>query len=170
MEPDDEGRFESEIPRDIVENKAEGEAFKEIEKAENDPVSEPLDVIMGIRRFDGFEREVGGKTPAHEVGYGSGEGVESVEDNNKEKTSQNGVHLGNLGALFEVVQDRVLCELEEMVRIWGTERDGNEYLFVKLVDVVACFVLGLNDERVLLKTLGGGHGEDEGAQDKMKVR
>jgi len=139
LEPDDEGRFESEIPRDIVENKAEGEAFEEIEKAEDNPVSEPLDVIMGRRRFDGFEREVGGKTPTHEVGYGSGEGIESVEYDDEEKTSQNCVHFGNLGALFKIVQDRVLCEL-----------------FVKLVDVVACFVLGLNDERVLLKTLSGG--------------
>jgi len=57
-----------------------------------------------------------------------------------------------------------------MVRIWGTERDGNEYLFVKLVDVVGGFVLGLNDERVLVKSLGCGHGEDEGAQGRMQVQ
>ena len=30
--------------------------------------------------------------------------------------------------------------------------------------------MGLNDERVLLKSLGSGHGEDEGAQGKMQVQ
>ena len=47
MEPDDKEGLEGEVPRDIIEDDTEGERFKEVEKAKDDPVGEPLYVIMG---------------------------------------------------------------------------------------------------------------------------
>lgn len=60
LEPDYKERLEGEVPRDVVEDDTEREGFEEVEEAKDDPVGEPLYVIMGGRGFNGFEREVGG--------------------------------------------------------------------------------------------------------------
>jgi len=60
LEPDDKEGLESKVPRDIVEDDTEGEGFEEVEEAKDDPVGEPLYVVMGRGRFNGLERQVGG--------------------------------------------------------------------------------------------------------------
>lgn len=65
-------------------------------------------------RFDGLEGEVGGQTPSDEVRNGGGERVERVENDDKDESTNNGVGLGDLCALFEVVQDGVLGELRDV--------------------------------------------------------
>jgi hypothetical protein len=60
LEPDDEDGLEGEVPRDIVEDDTEGEGFEEVEETKDDPVGEPLYVIMRRGRFDGLEGEVSG--------------------------------------------------------------------------------------------------------------
>lgn len=66
---------------------------------------------MGGGRLDGLEGEVRGEGPADEIGDGGGEGVDGVEDGQEQQGAEDGVCLGDLGALLEVVEDGVLCEL-----------------------------------------------------------
>lgn len=67
LQPNNENCLEGVIPGDIVENKTDGETFKEVEEAEYDPVGQPLDVVMRRRGFEGLEGEIGRKTPANEI-------------------------------------------------------------------------------------------------------
>lgn len=55
------------VPRNVVEDDA-GEGLEEGEHAENDPVGEPLDVILGLRALESLEREVGRDEEADQVG------------------------------------------------------------------------------------------------------
>jgi len=47
LQPNDEDGLESIIPGNIIQNEANGEALKEVEKTEDSPVGQPLDVVMG---------------------------------------------------------------------------------------------------------------------------
>ena len=67
LEPNDEGRLEGEVPWDIVKDEPEGEGFHKVEEAENDPVGEPLNVVMRGGRFNSLEGEVGGEAPSNEI-------------------------------------------------------------------------------------------------------
>lgn len=49
LEPNDEQRLESKIPRNVVENDPASETFEESEETEHDPICEPLNVIMRRR-------------------------------------------------------------------------------------------------------------------------
>ena len=49
------------------------------------PVSEPLLVVVGTWRLDSLDREVGGQTPADDVGDGLGE-TEEVEEDQQDGT------------------------------------------------------------------------------------
>lgn len=62
--------------------------------------------------LDGTEGEVGGKSPADEVGDGGGEGVDEVEKSDEDDTTEDGVRLGHLRAFFEGVEGGVLGQLE----------------------------------------------------------
>lgn len=112
LEPHDEGGLEGEIPGEIVEDGAEGKALEEVEETEDDPVRKPLNVILMARGLQRLEGEVGGECPANEVGNGGGEGIEKVEEGDKEDYADEGIRLGDLRALFEVDQDGVLGELQ----------------------------------------------------------
>ncbi len=111
LEPGNEEGLEGEIPWDIVEDEPESDALGEIEKAEHDPVREPLNVILRRGRLNGLEGQICGESPADEVGDGSSEGVEYVQEHQEERATEYGVRLGNLCPLLEVEQDGVLCEL-----------------------------------------------------------
>jgi len=67
LEPDDKHRLEGEVPGNVVEDDWEGEGLEEVEEAEDDPVREPLDVVMRRRRLDGLEGEICGKAPSDEI-------------------------------------------------------------------------------------------------------
>jgi len=47
LEPDDQDRLEGKVPRDVVEEHAKGEAFQKVEEAKDNPVGEPLNIVMG---------------------------------------------------------------------------------------------------------------------------
>ena len=46
LEPEDEDGLEDEVPWDVVEDEAEGEGLEEVEEAKDDPVGQPLDVVI----------------------------------------------------------------------------------------------------------------------------
>lgn len=66
-EPDDGKGLDGVVPGNVVEDDA-GEGLEEGEHAENDPVGEPLDVILGLGALESLEREVGGDEETDEVG------------------------------------------------------------------------------------------------------
>ncbi len=111
LEPKNGDRLDCEVPRDVIQNNAESKRFQEIEKSKDDPICEPLDVIMSARTFNSPEGQVGGDTPTHKVGYRSSKGVERVKKDKKQQSANDAVRLGNLSALLEIVQDRVLGKL-----------------------------------------------------------
>jgi len=76
LKPDDEHGFHGEVPREIIQHNSDGETLDKVEETKNDPVGEPLDVILRRGCLDGFEREISRKKPADEIGYGSSEGVD----------------------------------------------------------------------------------------------
>ena len=111
LEPENEQALEGEIPGEVIEHNAEGEALEEVEEAEHDPVREPLDVVLVAGALKGLDGEVGGQSPADEIRDGGCEGVDRVEDGKENDGTEEGVALGHLGALLERVQDGVLGEL-----------------------------------------------------------
>jgi len=46
LEPNNEQRLESEIPRDVIKDNTKGEGLKEVEEAKDNPISEPLDIVV----------------------------------------------------------------------------------------------------------------------------
>jgi hypothetical protein len=117
LEPKNCDRLDCEVPRDVVQNNAESKRFQKVEESKDDPICEPLDVIMGTGAFNSLEGQVGGDTPTHKVGYRSSKGVERVKEDKKQQSTNNGVRLGNLGALLEIVQDWILGKLMSCVRL-----------------------------------------------------
>ena len=111
MEPDDEDGLEGEVPREVVQNHPEHEALSEIKQAKDDPICEPLDIILVSGALEGFEREECGKSPANEVGYGASEGVDKVEKSEEEETTKSEISFRHLCPLFKLVQDGIFREL-----------------------------------------------------------
>ena len=110
-EPEVADALEGKVPGDAVEDNVEGDRPDKVEEAEEDPVGEPLDVVLVSRGLKGLDGEEGGKGPSDEIRDGGGERVDGVEDSESENGSEEGVALGNLGALLEGVQGRILGEL-----------------------------------------------------------
>jgi len=75
LEPDDEDGLEREVPGEVVQDGAESNALEEVEETEDDPVCEPLDVILVAGGLEGLERQDGGNGPTDDVGDGPGQGV-----------------------------------------------------------------------------------------------
>lgn len=66
-EPDNGKGLYGVVPGNVVEDDA-GEGLEESEHAENNPVGEPLDVILRLGALKSLEGEVGGDEEADEVG------------------------------------------------------------------------------------------------------
>lgn len=66
-------------------------------------------MARGLERLEG---QVGGERPTDEIGDGGGEGVEEVEEADKEDYADEGIRLGDLRALLKVDKNGVLGELE----------------------------------------------------------
>jgi len=94
-----------------VEDDADGKRLEEVEEAKDDPVRQPLDVIILARGLEGAEAEVGGKSPADEVGGGCSEGVDEDEEGADDGGTEDQSGLGDLGAGLDVDEDRVAREL-----------------------------------------------------------
>lgn len=140
LKPDDECRLEGKVPGNVVENDREGQALKEVEETEDDPVGEPLDIVVGGGGLDGLEGEISWESPADEIGDGLRGSVEGMENDDEDDEANGGVDLGDLSSLLKVVESGELCEL-----------------LVELVDVDGGLVLRLDEDRVLLNFLCGGH-------------
>lgn len=62
-------------------------------------------------RLEGLEGQECGNCPTDEVGDGTGEGVDEVEEGKEEDTTENTVRLGDLCAFLELRQHGVFGEL-----------------------------------------------------------
>ena len=124
LEPEDEDALEGKVPGEVVEDDAEGKGLEEVEEAKDDPVRQPLDIVLVAGGFESLDGEEGGNSPADEVGDGRREGVERMEDGNEDDGTEEGIALGDLSATLEFVESRVLGEL--------ATRDGYERVFSRL--------------------------------------
>lgn len=164
MEPEEEKSFDSEIPWEVVQHNSQGDTLGDVEETEDNPVCQPLYVILHTWRLDGLEGQVSRQTPANEVGDGVGEGVEQEEEAKEDNGAERCVAFGDLGALLERVRDRVFRELQphrmghnqSLQHLPVTEKATN--LLVKLADVEIRLVGRLDVHGVLLDSVGGRHG------------
>lgn len=86
-EPNDGKGLDGVVPGNVVEDDV-GEGLEESEHAENDPVGEPLNVILGLGALESLEREVGGDEETDEVGQEAGGDVEEDELYVAKRTSE----------------------------------------------------------------------------------
>ena len=87
LQPQHKHGLERIVPRHIVENESRRNALRKVEKAKDDPVGEPLDVILCAGELKGFKGEVGGEGPSDKVGDWCGEGVDKVEESDEEDSA-----------------------------------------------------------------------------------
>ena len=111
LEPEDEYGLESVIPGNIVEHQSQCDTLGESEEPKDDPVSQPLDIIIASGRLDSLDRKISRKQPSNEIGNGWGESVDGVENSKEDDTTNECVTLWNLSTLFEIVEDGILGEL-----------------------------------------------------------
>lgn len=107
LEPENEQALEGEIPGEVIEHNAEGEALEEVEEPKDDPVRQPLNVVLVTGRLECLDGEVRGEGPADEVRHGRGGDVDGVEDGEDDDGTDECVALRDLRALLERVEERV---------------------------------------------------------------
>lgn len=137
LEPEDKNSLGGKIPGEVIQNRAECNAFGEVECAEHDPIGEPLNVVCMARRLERLEGEISRKAPANEIRDGSSECVEKMEDEEERDSANNEPRLGDLRTLLQVVQRGIFCEL-----------------FVELGNIVVGFGLRLLEGGMLLDIVG----------------
>jgi len=102
LEPEDEEGLGGKIPGEVVQNRAQRDALGEVERAEYDPVSEPLNIVRVSGGLEGPEREISREAPANKVGDRSSERVEEMEDEEEGDRAANEPRLGHLSALLQL--------------------------------------------------------------------
>jgi hypothetical protein len=112
LEPDDKDGLEGEVEGKIVQDKSQGEALEEGEETKDDPICQPLHVVLMRRGLKRLEGQIGRETPSDEVGDRSGERVDEDEEGEKSDCANDCVRFGHLSPLLKLVQDRVLGELD----------------------------------------------------------
>jgi hypothetical protein len=60
LKPKDENCLECKIPWEVVEDEAERKAFGEVEEAKDNPICEPLDIILMSRGLQSLEGKISG--------------------------------------------------------------------------------------------------------------
>jgi hypothetical protein len=105
--------LEDVVHRDPEKDEADAGGFGEVHQAKDDPIGQPLLIVVGTGAFDCLNREISGKSPADEVGNGRGETehVEEDQDDEREDEGEDTVGLGNTSTSFEVTKDREFVEL-----------------------------------------------------------
>jgi hypothetical protein len=111
LEPEDKEGLEGIVEGEIVKNHSQGEGFEEIEEAEDNPVREPLDIIIMTGRLESLEREISWEEPSNEVRGRGSEGVNEDENRSESDSTPDQEGLRDLSTLLKVVEDRVLGEL-----------------------------------------------------------
>jgi hypothetical protein len=140
LEPEDEEGLEGIVEGEIVKDHSQGEGFKEIEEAENNPVGEPLDIVIVTGCLESLEREISWEEPSDEVRGRGSEGVDEDENRSDTDSTPDEEGLGDLSTLLKVVEDRVLGEL-----------------FVELSVIVFSLRRRLDISRVVLDALSCRH-------------
>ena len=115
LEPENEEGLEGEVPWEVVEENTEGKRLDKGEEAEDNPISQPLDIILGSRGLEGLERQVGWKAPTEEVRNRGSERVEDMEEEKEADGTDDHVGFGNLSAFFKRLQHGVVVELAHIV-------------------------------------------------------
>ena len=85
----------------------ESQGLDKVEESKDNPVSQPLNVILISGGLDG---QVGGKSPTEEIGNGCSERVEGMKEEERNGTDDE-VSLGNLNVLPGCLQGGVVVEL-----------------------------------------------------------
>jgi len=111
LEPENENGLEGIVEGEVVEDHADGKRLDEVEKAKDDPIGQPLDVVILTRGLKGAEAEVSGKSPADEVGGGCSEGVDEDEEGAEDGAAKDEGGLGDLDAGLDVVEYREARQL-----------------------------------------------------------
>ena len=112
-EPRDEESLANKVEGEVVEDRPESGGFNKVEETEDDPVSQPLLIVVLSRALQSLHAQVSGDGPSDQVGQGRGQAKE-VEKDQKDESSGGGedtVDLGDSGLFLGLVQDGVLGEV-----------------------------------------------------------
>jgi len=123
-EPQKENKLEEIVEREPVYNA--DKALNNSEEREDNPVGQPLGIIVLVMGKQGVERIVSRDDETGNVGEELAAEVKQDEEEVERDRANNGVGLGDRGLFLEVVESRVLGEL-----------------FVELSDVLLNTVLGV---------------------------
>lgn len=143
-EPDGEKGLENKVHRNPVENRPQTHGLDEVERTKDDPIGQPLLVIVGLRRLNGQDGKISGESPADEVGDGLGK-AKHIEEDEKDRGETKGddtVGLGDLGLLLKLTEDWVLVKLGIESRDLAVGNVEN-LLGVGIVEEVVLDLLGM---------------------------
>lgn len=108
-EPEEEDKLEDVVEGEPVDDL--DEALNHSEKREDDPVSQPLSIILLVVSEEGTKRVVARDDETSEVGQKLASEVEDNEEEVESADTDGGIGFGNTSLLLEVVEGGVLGEL-----------------------------------------------------------
>lgn len=86
LTPDGEKGLENKVHRNPVENRPQTHGLDEVKRTKDDPIGQPLLVIVGLRRLNGQDGKISGESPADEVGDGLGK-AKHIEEDEKDRAA-----------------------------------------------------------------------------------
>lgn len=143
-EPDGEKGLENKVHRNPVENRPQTHGLDEVKRTKDDPIGQPLLVIVGLRRLNGQDGKVSGESPADKVGDGLGKAkhIEEDEKDRGETKSDDTIGLGDLCLLLKLTEDGVLVKLGIESRDLAVGNVEN-LLSVRVIEEVVLDLFGL---------------------------
>jgi hypothetical protein len=108
-EPEEEDELENKVKGEPVDNL--DEALNDGKESENDPISQPLSIILLVVGEESTKRVVAGDDETSKVGKKLAAEVEDDEEEVESSDTDDGVGLGNASLLLKVVEGGVLGEL-----------------------------------------------------------
>lgn len=108
-EPEEEDKLEDVVEGEPVDDL--DETLNHSEKREDDPVSQPLSIILLVVSEEGTKRVVARDDETSEVGQKLASEVEDNEEEVESADTDGGIGFGNTSLLLEVVEGGVLGEL-----------------------------------------------------------
>ncbi|SRR5260221_7254107 len=123
---------------------------------EDNPIGQPLHVILVTGRLDGLDRKASGKNESNQVRDRVSEGVDEEGNQHQDSSTNCTISFGDLRLLLEDICGAILGELRINVThsciIPSTA--GTAHLFIQLTEIVTSLVLSLLNSRM---SLDGGH-------------
>lgn len=143
-EPDGEKGLENKVHRNPIENRPQTHRLDEVERTKDDPVRQPLLVIVALRRLNGLDGKISRESPADEVGDGLGKAkhVKEDEEDRGETKSDDTIGLGDLGLLLKLTEDGVSVKLGIESRDLAIDNVAN-LLGVGVVEEVVLDLFGM---------------------------